>query len=196
VRLFAALELPEAVTAALDAWAAGVTAGADGLRAVPASSLHVTLAFLGERPDAEAEAIGAAVMAAADGRPVPGLALRRAAWLGRGPSVLAVDLADPAGACAGVQAAVAGALVALGAYVPEERAFRPHVTVARVRRGARVDRRAELPALPDAGTFAASAVTLFRSRLSPRGASYEALARAQLPTGSGSGSGSDPGPAS
>jgi RNA 2',3'-cyclic 3'-phosphodiesterase len=152
-----------------------VVATQDGLRQVPAASLHVTLAFLGERPDEEAEAIGRAVLACA--APVPGLSLAEPVWLP--PGVLAVDLADGDGACAAVQTAVAAALADLGAFAPERRRFRPHVTVARVRRGARVDRRS-LPSGPAGGPFAARALTLYRSALGAPGARYEPLARAVL----------------
>ena len=125
------------MVAALDRWAA--EAAGEGLRRVPAASLHVTLAFLGERPDAEADALGAAVAGAAS--PVGGLRVGAPAWLPpRRPGVLAVDLVDGDGACARLQAAVATALADLGAFRPERRPFRPHVTVARVRRGARPER--------------------------------------------------------
>jgi RNA 2',3'-cyclic 3'-phosphodiesterase len=86
---------------------------------------------------------------------------------------------DGAGACARLQAAVAGRLVALGVHAGEARAFRPHVTVARVRRGARVPRR--LPGGPPPLGFDGAALTLYRSRPGSGGARYEALARAVLP---------------
>ena len=163
------------MVATLAEWARG--AARDGLRLLPPEALHVTLAFLGERPDPEAETLAAALRDVA--APVPGLALADPAWLPpRRPGVLAVDLDDADGACARLQGAVSGALAGLGAYTPERRPFRPHVTVARVRRGARVDKR--VPALTDRGTFAAPALTLYRSRLGPKGARYEALARIPL----------------
>jgi 2'-5' RNA ligase len=175
LRLFAALELPAPVVAELVAW--GARAAGEGLRPLPASSLHVTLAFLGSRPDEEVEDIAGAVVACA--APVPGLCVARAAWLGRG-SALAVDLADGEGACGALQTAVASALKALGVFAPDERPFRPHVTIARVRRGARVARHG-LPEPPALGPFAGTALTLFASQLSAAGASYRALARADLP---------------
>jgi 2'-5' RNA ligase len=163
------------VLAALSAFAAA--ADRDGLRLLPRDHLHVTLAFLGERPDDEAEPIAAALRGVA--APVPGLALGEPAWLPpRRPGVLAVDLVDADGACARLQAALSAALHELDVYTPEERAFRPHVTVARIRRGARVGR--QVPAIPDRAAFAATALTLYRSRLSPKGARYEALARTPL----------------
>ncbi len=137
----------------------------------------MTLAFLGERPEEEVEPITDALREVA--APAGGLALREAAWLPpRRPSVLAVDLDDRDAACTRLQRAVSDALVGLGAFTPETRPFRPHVTVARVRRGARVDR--ALPLIADHPTFAATALTLYRSRLSPKGASYDALARTPL----------------
>jgi RNA 2',3'-cyclic 3'-phosphodiesterase len=145
---------------------------------VPRERLHVTLAFLGERPDEEAEAI----VAALPGPPLSPVPLRigAPAWLPpRRPGVLAVDLDDPQGACARLRAAVSASLVDLGVFTPERRAFRPHVTVARVRSGARVDK--QLPEVSDRMTFTAAALTLYRSRLSPKGASYLALARTPLP---------------
>lgn len=189
MRLFVALDLPDEVVAALSAWAS--EAARPGLRILPPSSYHVTLAFLGERPEGEADAIGAAVLAAAAAAPAPAsaappafapiapLSLAEPAWLGR-RSVLAVDLRDPSGALAALQRRISGALAALGAYTPEERPFRPHVTLARVRRGARPDPR-RLPDAPHLQPFAATAVTLYRSTLSPQGASYAPLARAELP---------------
>ena len=155
----------------------GAEVAREGLRLLPPESLHVTLAFLGHRPDEEADPIAEALRDAA--RPVPRLRLGAPAWLPPGRQrVLAVDLEDPEAACGRLQASVSDALVALGAFTPEKRAFRPHVTVARVRKGARVDDR--VPEIADVGTFAASALTLYRSRLSPKGASYDALARIPL----------------
>ena len=109
-------------------------------------------------------------------RPVP-LGLRPPAWLPpRRPHVLAVDLDDPSGACARLQAEVGAALRTV--YAPEKRPFRPHVTVARVRKGARVDDR--LPEISARVTFAAASATLYRSRPGPQGARYDALARTPL----------------
>ena len=174
MRLFAALELPEDVVATLVRWARA--ADRPGLRLLPPESLHVTLAFLGSRPDEETEEIGAAVLACA--RPVHGLQLAEPDWLGRG-SVLSVDLVDTAGDCARLQQAVSDALEALGVFTPEARAFRPHVTVGRVRRGAQVSR--ALPDPPAAGAFAGAALTLFESVLSPKGARYRRISSTALP---------------
>jgi 2'-5' RNA ligase len=89
--------------------------------------------------------------------------------------VLAVDLIDRQGGIGSLQGALSAGLEAGGWYRPEQRPFRPHVSVARVPGAARIPRRELVP--PPSLAFTAGPVTLFRSRLSPSGARYEALAR-------------------
>jgi 2'-5' RNA ligase len=96
----------------------------------------------------------------------------------RRPRLFALDLDDVDGGAGAIQAAVSDALEAGGFYTPERRAFWPHVTLARVRRGVPRVEPIELP--PPKAVFEARRVTLYRSRLSPRGASYDALERAEL----------------
>jgi 2'-5' RNA ligase len=178
-RLFAAADLPEDVRAALAAWAGGAAGAVPGLRIVPAANLHVTLVFLGNRDEAELDRLGQLVSACADG--VVDVALGEALWLApRRPHVLTLALADPAGALAALQAAVSGALVAGAGHVAEARAFRPHVTVARVRRGMRVRPERVALAAPPRAAFALPALTLYRSRPGPGGSRYEPVARAPL----------------
>jgi len=183
LRLFVALELPAAAVSAL----AEVRAAADPAvwRPVADAALHLTLAFLGPRPE-EAVARCAAVLAAAAG-PAPALALGGAILLPpRRARVLAVEVADVAGELAPLQRRVSEGLAGEGLFVPEARAFRPHVTVARLRAGARAPREAprapEVPGTPreapEPVAFAATSLTLVASRLHPSGARYEALARA------------------
>jgi 2'-5' RNA ligase len=180
-RLFVALDLPDEVRARLAEWREGVLGGRAELRLVAPEALHVTLAFLGARPESEIEALGEAVersvagLRAAELRPAGVVALPP-----RRPRLFALDLVDEGGRAGAVQAAVAGALEALGAYRPEARPFWPHVTLARVRHGERAAVGEGNP--PFSGAFGAGDVTLYRSRLSPRGARYEPLVRTRLVT--------------
>ncbi|HEY1519392.1 MAG TPA: RNA 2',3'-cyclic phosphodiesterase [Solirubrobacteraceae bacterium] len=177
-RLFVALELPADARAALARWRSDVAASVPRLRLVQGEDLHVTLCFLGSRPEDEIEAIGAACAVVA-GEPVADAAFGSALWLpARRPRVLAVALSDPGGAIGRVQSALSDALVAGGWYVPESRPFLAHVTVARVSRDARV-RAVELPAPPETAVRC-SRVTLYRSRLGPGGARYSAIASVDL----------------
>lgn len=191
VRLFVALELPGPVREALVSWREPIVAERSELRSLAPDSLHVTLCFLGSRWADEIPQIAAACVLAAGGSLVEHAGRRAAGeaplelslgeplWLPpRRPGVLAVSLDSPDGAVARLQAALARALVEGGWYEPESRPFLAHVTVARVRKGARI-RREELPA-PAATPFRATTVTLYRSRLGVGLARYEPLQSVSL----------------
>ena len=155
-------------------------AGREDLRPVAAQALHVTLVFLGWQFEADVEAIWSAAAGAAaplhaarltprEVRPIPP----------RRPRLFALDLGDEAGRATGLQAALSDALEAAGLYRPERRPFWPHITLARVRRGARA---APLePRGPPPEPFGAATLTLYRSTLRPQGAIYDPLARLELP---------------
>ncbi len=162
----------------MSSWSGERLSRTAGLRLVATESLHVTLCFLGARPEAEIGAIAAACRVVAPLPPVM-LSLGRAVWLPRRrPRVVAVALADEHGALSDVQATLAAALRAGGFYEPEDRPFLGHVTVARVGRSGH-PARDELPP-PDALLFAATMVTLYRSRLGSGPARYEALGTVTL----------------
>src|SRR5919107_5990178 len=179
-RLFAALELPAPVR---DALAAFGHAGADedfALRPVRDDALHVTLAFLGHRPLDDIEPAAEAVRAAAAAAPRPlELSLGEPLWLApRRPHVLTVEVRDATGALFALQERVVAELAEAVEYEPERRRFRPHVTVARVRHGAR-PRLGGLPEAPEA-SFAGEAVPLYRPSRGGGPARYEAQARAPV----------------
>jgi 2'-5' RNA ligase len=177
LRLFAALDLPDAARDALERFRSRA-ADPEVWRPVPRESLHVTLAFLGQTPP-EGRVAAEAVTAAAAPGPAPDLALDGALLLPpRRPRVLGADVEDPDGTLAALQARVAGALAAAGVYEPEARPFRAHVTVARLRAGARAPRSIE--ASPEPVAFRATAVTLYASHVGRGGARYEPLLRVPL----------------
>ena len=182
-RLFAALDLPVPVRDALGAFGRAAAEDDFALRAVGEDALHVTLAFLGHRPLDEIEPAREAVRAAAAVASEPGsleLSLGEPLWLApRRPHVLTVEVLDGSGGLLFVlQERVVAALVDAVGYEPERRRFRPHVTVARVRHGARPRMRG-LPEAPKA-SFAGAAVTLYRSYLGGGPARYEPLERVSL----------------
>jgi 2'-5' RNA ligase len=173
MRLFVALELPADARSALAGWAA--VAAPAAMRRVPADNLHVTLAFLGARTAADAEAVAGLLDGLA--RPLGELAVDGALWLPpRRPGVLAVALrAGPA--LAELHADLAGALADAIGFEPERRALRPHVTVARAPRDVRLRAAAPDPP-PPALILEPEALVLYRSHTGPGGARYEPLARA------------------
>jgi RNA 2',3'-cyclic 3'-phosphodiesterase len=173
VRLFAAADLPDDVRLALAAWGAACAEVCPELRPVAEDRLHLTLVFLGSRAGEESDGLASRAVACADG-PVD-VALGEALWLSpRRPHVLTVELRDPAGALTSLQARVADAL-----DEHEDRAYRPHVTACRVRKGARIrPSEVALPPVPEA-SFGLEALVLYRSHLGPS-PRYEALARVPL----------------
>jgi RNA 2',3'-cyclic 3'-phosphodiesterase len=185
-RLFVALDLPEALTAGIEAW--GREALADpALRRLPAASLHVTLVFLGYRPEKEIGRIGEIVEALAG--PAPRIELRdpvQRPERGR-PRLFALPIESPEAVA--LQAELEEKLAAERLHEPEGRPFWPHLTVARVRpegRGPKRPRPVDDPpgSLPEEvreRTFDSVRVSLYRSELRPQGAQYTPLAHVDLP---------------
>jgi len=178
MRLFVALEPPAAVRGALADWARAAVGEDPELRLVERDALHLTLAFLGERPDDDvtllAPALARALRRAEPPRDAHVLA---PLWLvPRRPHVLTVSVADPSGRLETMRERVVAACTSSIGWEPERRAFRPHVTVARARRNARVRAR-ELPAMPAAvrAPWETGGVTLLRSDTGGGAAQYEVL---------------------
>src|SRR4051812_12458478 len=149
-RLFVAADVPVAEREALAAWgreavravaALGEARTPPALRPVAVEGIHLTLCFLGGRPAAEIDALAGGLPACAE----HACELRVAApvWLPRRrPRALAVTLADESGGeLERLQAQLRDALALVVDWQPERRRFRAHVTVARVRGGARRRRR-------------------------------------------------------
>ena len=155
------------------------------LRVLNAELLHVTLCFLGNRPAGQMDVL-ASELSTCNERSGE-LSLGAPLWLPeRNPRALAVELHDKHGRLASLQAEVVAALQRVSGWQPSgdvhtsvktkasKRHFHPHVTVARSRRGEAPEQRV-LPATPSA-SFRPREMVLYRSWLSPEGASYEAVA--------------------
>lgn len=176
-RLFAALDLPVELLRALEAWGARELAD-PALRAVPAAALHVTLVFLGQRPEEEIPALSRAVTGLRPRRVEFRLRPAPAPRPRRRPRLFALELDSPA--AAELQAELTDALGAAGLHQAGGRPYWPHLTVARIRGAARVRRPGPLP---DAllRPFDAVRVRLYRSYTRPGGSEYVPLASLDLP---------------
>jgi RNA 2',3'-cyclic 3'-phosphodiesterase len=195
-RLFVAIDPPPDTCERLAAWARqvirelGLRRGdSSPVRLLDPELMHVTLCFLGERSIVEIEPIGEALgqCAVAVGELRTGAPL----WLPpRRPRTLAVEVHDVSGDPGGgartedadgglraLQSEVSHALARVSDYREEHRRFRAHVTLARIRDGRGRAHLAghSLPATP-ALSFIPEELVLYRSHLSPQGASYQALA--------------------
>jgi RNA 2',3'-cyclic 3'-phosphodiesterase len=155
------------------------------VRWIPPANLHITLWFIGEVADARADAIAGALKRSPMSTLPFDLALAGCgAFPPSGPPrIFWIGVRQGGVEMASLYREIGNRLAPLG-FLPERRDYTAHLTIARVRdadrRASKVLREtlAELPA--DCGSCPVDAVTLFRSRLSPRGATYEPLLRVPL----------------
>jgi 2'-5' RNA ligase len=143
---------------------------------------HITVRFIGAATEAKAGEIREALSERVD-EPAFDLALAgTGAFPERGePRVLWAGVARGTDALVRIEGAVSRRLAAAG-IAPEARAYRPHLTLARVRDGAGLRTPVLLEGVRDRslGVSHVEAITLFESRLSPTGPAYVALQRTQL----------------
>lgn len=179
MRLFVAINMPARERERLYRATADLRHGEYPARWVQEAQLHLTMKFIGEVPAEEVSLIDRAVAKAACGSPsfrlhlegiggFPSLRAPRVVWLGAEVSSDLVSLHD----------ALETALDGVG--VPrEERRFRPHITLARARRGAPRSRwkgiEEQAAAVDFTADLAVQSLDLMRSELSPRGARYSVV---------------------
>ncbi len=194
MRIFLALDLDDAIRQRIARFMEGVSNFAPDARWVKPESLHVTLKFIGEQPEPAVEAIqqslsslqGSAAHIHVRGHGFfPTAKSPRVFWVGieAGPQL------------ATLAAAIDDKMASLS--IPkEDRAFSPHLTLARSSAGSRSFRRSstaspnrnfqrlqeKLAALPspEFGTMTAREFFLYQSQLSPKGSKYTKLARFDL----------------
>jgi 2'-5' RNA ligase len=177
LRLFVAVDVPQAVKAELARAVEPFRRVVPGARWTSPEGWHVTLKFLGSTWPRLVEGVKEAVGGAArEAAPFPTSLTEVGAFPGPGRArVVWAGLADPEGRFA----SLARALDALLAphVPPEKRPFTPHLTVARL--NPPVDLRAVAPELlglrVDSSAFTVERLVLYRSHLSPGGARYEPL---------------------
>lgn len=167
IRLFTAIELPESLRLRLSLLQGGVP----GARWSPAENLHVTLRFIGEVDERQANDIDDAlgVLRA----PSFDLTLRGAGEFGgRDPHALWIGVA-PSEALARLAAKIESALQRIG-LAAETRKYTPHVTLARLRDAplAKVHAFLSAHAAFDSGPFAVRRFALFSSHQSSSGSLY------------------------
>jgi 2'-5' RNA ligase len=167
IRLFCALRLPAETLDGLVDWQRQAFGGAPRVRVVARENLHVTLAYLGHRPERELGAVVSALRSAAAAVEPP-LLLVRGYRETRSVGMLTLD--DEDGRARALAHDLHGRLEALGAYQPERRRWLPHVTVLRFRERPRLQ-----PELPVLRPFTPSDAAAYLSRLRPGGAQYEVL---------------------
>jgi len=178
-RAFIAADLDESARAAAAQLTLRLREGASpDVRWVRPEALHVTLRFLGNISPEQVEPLGRSVGTAVAEHSPFRLELGAVHYFPspRRPRVVALELA-PEAALVELAAAVERGTRAEG-FEPEQRPFRPHLTLGRVKSGRPPATRGL--AAPSGSGCAVSEVVLFRSELRREGAKYTPLERMPL----------------
>jgi len=177
LRLFIAVDVPEDVKAELSAALARFRDRIPGSRWTRSEGWHVTLKFLGTTWPRLMDEVSAAVRSAAE---AGGAFETKLTQMGVFPSarrarVVWAGLSDPDGRFPSIVQRLDDLLE--DDFAPEERAFTPHLTLARFNPPR--DIREFAPDLVGASVaserFPVDRLVLYRSHLSPAGARYESL---------------------
>jgi RNA 2',3'-cyclic 3'-phosphodiesterase len=188
MRLFVAADIDEATRAQLpvvrDAMAAVLNTAQVPPRVtwVSAEAAHVTLRFIGETHEEAAKAIEQALLAAMDVQPFAVRWERLGTFGGtRNPRVIWVAPTSGIDEFARLAQRINDRLDPL-IGPGEKRPFAPHLTIGRVRD---VGKRVDWPGALTRATFSPTTthvdhITLYQSRLSPKGPTYTALCRVNL----------------
>lgn len=147
-----------------------------------ANRLHITIRFIGEVDDVRVAAIAAALEPPLDVEPFD-LTLAGMGVFPRSgpPRVVWTGIEQGRDDLIAVERELSSRLSTLG--IPaESRPYSPHLTLARVREAAALRSATLLEGLEDRslGTTRIDAITLFQSRLSPKGPTYVPLLRTAL----------------
>jgi 2'-5' RNA ligase len=179
VRLFVALEVPEPPRRDLRRRVDAVRDRLPGARWVDLDAVHLTLLFLGETAEADVPALAAGLRQAFAHCPPLDLRLGSGGTFppGRPARVAWVGVEAPE-ALQTLQEEITRAAVETLGFEPEERAYHPHVTLARCpapwRREA-IDKFRNAFTGPIGPPFVAGRGVLFESKLSPKGARYREI---------------------
>src|SRR5579859_3690267 len=194
MRLFIALDIDDAIRERLSRFVEGVRNFAPDARWVKPESLHVTLKFIGEQPDEAVERIKQALgtIAAATTE----ISFRGYGFFPTAKSARVFWIGMEAGAQLTALAAAIDDKMSMLRIPKEERAFSPHLTLARAAGGSGAPRKlrgdrpnrafqhlqeklSALPA-PEFGTMTPREFFLYQSQLSPEGSKYSKLAGFRL----------------
>jgi 2'-5' RNA ligase len=182
LRLFIAIDPPDATRRALTRTLREIKPELQGIRWVRPETLHLTLKFLGDTPEESIPELTAAARQAFRAiRPA------KLSFCGLGvfpnrrrPSVLWAGIEGGKDWLTNTVASLERALADIG-IPPEARSFRPHLTLGRIGRGthlpaAELSRVLETYASRSFGEGPITEATLFASTLTPQGAIHEQVA--------------------
>lgn len=186
IRVFCAVELPLEIRAAVAAHAARLRREFPEARAswTRPEGLHITLKFIGEVAAARVEMLSRAAGAAVEGfSPFPLSIEEPGTFPPRGAArVLWLGVKDKAGRLSQLQHRLEHECAAVG-FSREPRAFKPHLTVARLRTPQDAHTLSEAHRHTSFGpfNFEVAELLVIRSELGPGGSRYTPLSRHAFP---------------
>lgn len=180
IRSFIAIDISEDVRRALDSFIGELKPEGSNVRWVRIEGIHLTLKFLGNIPHSMTGEIEQAMSRAAKGTGTFEVQVKGAGAFPnlKKPRVYWVGIDEPSGKLADLAKRIEDELKALG-FETENRAFKPHLTLGRVKFGGKAGRLAEIVGGArdrSFGSFEAKELVLFKSDLKPGGAVYSKLA--------------------
>jgi 2'-5' RNA ligase len=184
-RLFCAVNLPGELKARVGEYQRLLREAQTGVRASweRPEKLHLTLKFLGEIELPRVEALTRAAGRAAEGlRPFDLSVVGTGSFPPKGPPrVLWLGVEDPSGLLARLHSRLEEECAREG-FPREPKAFRPHLTLARLRSREGAERLGALhrDALFEAQSFTVSELVVVRSELLPGGARHTPISRHRL----------------
>ena len=185
MRTFVAIQLNDECRSAAASVLEKLRAAVQGVAWVRPESLHITVKFLGEIEERSLDdAISALNEAASGAKPFRMLCAKVSGFPPRGPlRVIHVGIEEPTGALSELARRVDEAMATVLGVRPETRPFHAHITIGRVKRPRECMPLPEIVRMagePARAAMRVESVALMRSELTPRGAVYDALARAAL----------------
>lgn len=180
LRLFVAVDVPGDVLEHLDAITEPLKPMIEGARWTTPAGRHVTLKFLGWTPQELFDDLVQTIARCADHAPAP----IRVSGLGAFPTtrrarVVWAGIDDPSELLSRMVDDLERALQPLG-FEAEARSFSPHLTLARLKVPRPIDRALSSAPDLDSRAFQVSSLSLYRTHLHPKGASYERLREFRL----------------
>jgi len=176
IRAFLAIDLPASLRPVLSQAQEELKKSGADVKWVPVGNIHITLKFFGNITDGQVADISESVAAIAANQEAFSLTVTAAGAFPspKSPRVVWLGIGGDLDALRDFHRRLERALVTLG-FPPEDRPFAPHLTLGRVKspsgRAALTRCLVQLP-IPSPTPFQVGEIVLFRSTLSPKGATY------------------------
>jgi 2'-5' RNA ligase len=178
VRAFIAVDLPVSVKKTIADLQTELKRSPSDVKWVRPANCHITVKFLGDISNDQAESVGRVLEECAAGCSAFPLIVDSVGAFPKieRPNIIWLGLADEKNQLARIAGEIEGKLLKLG-FIQEDRPFAPHITIGRTRPGSHkaLSEALKTIAVPAGLAFEAKAITLFKSDLPSEGPVYSVL---------------------